>query len=99
MTKQVIFFRYQRNTLAINHLWGRKVKNTLSVLPCNLCLQYPQYKEIMDAATHDLKNKKDGKWIYDGEHGWQHYLIEPLEEMFCKQALKYYRKPGSNRAK
>lgn len=99
MTRQVMFFRYQRNTLALNHIWGKKVKNALPILPCSLCLQYPEYKELMDAANKDLAAKKDGKWVYDPEYGWQLYPIEPLEEFYCKLALRYYRKPSSNRAK
>jgi hypothetical protein len=84
MINQVIFFRYRGKTLAINHVSG---KDEHPILLCEECVQYPRYRELMNAAIDALKNSQDGKWIYDFENGWTHHPIQFDEALWCQIAL------------
>jgi len=73
--------------MALNHRYERT--DLAPILPCEKCLQYSRYKQLMDAAKEDLKNKKDGKWIFDGEYNWQHCAMELIERLACEIGIKY----------
>ena len=82
---EIIFFRYNNVTLAINH--GFMERNEAPLLPYTECAQYSTYKELMDSAARHLEDKEDGKWVCS--RVWEHYPMKDIELQTCKQVFNY----------
>ena len=56
--------------------------NGPSIIKAVDCYRYKDYKDIIDAAISDLKNKEDGVWYFSEKDGWYSKPITDLINLY-----------------